>query len=492
MGKDIRTGYLRSGYGKEANKMKHVTVAIAVVGIVCISFLAQAASAATPAMSVEPPCQKVSPGDEFTVNITIVPAGTEVAGADYILRFNNTLLNATSLVSGTFFSGFDTVAQGEINNTNGMIDYYEAILSQTGTGVTTPGTLSTITFQAIGEHGVDELYFKEVTLSDPDGVKIPNVTANNGSVEIAQPSTPFFIFGRVFYDNGSDCNNPKVNITNLNTSIKWQAETIANSNYYQRMLTPCTDVVAGDVLQFNVTSPDGTQLNITEHPVTLEAINSGGVFNVNVTLETMNAQRWYLTPVSKPVGAPEANDSRDHKEDNLMHKGAGNGTGEHFDLNYTEVAWFYADTGAECELGFGEHPWDAHIRTEEIEVDEIGHNLTVEICRLNGTGNVTVIANHTKQLTAVGTKHLWNITCEDNESSTQDFSTGDWLAVRLSWDCETDELQIYYKADPGYDSYIESPAADPGYPIPELPTILLFGVGLLVIVGYVRWLRRRD
>ena len=65
-----------------------------------------------------------------------------------------------------------------------------------------------------------------------------------------------------------------------------------------------------------------------------------------------------------------------------MHKGSGSGTGEYFDLNYTKVAWFYADTGAECRLGFGDNPWKAHIRTEVIEGDEVGHNLTVEICRL--------------------------------------------------------------------------------------------------------------
>ena len=394
MGEEIRTGYLRSGYGKGASEMKHVTVAIAVVGIVCISFLAQAASAATPAISVEPSWQKVLHGDEFTVNITIVPAGNEVVGADYILRFNNTLLNATSLVNGTFFSVFttdDTHGEG-INNTKGTIDYCEVIWPHTGTGVTTNGTLSTITFQAIGEHGVDELYFKEVTLSNSSGYEIPNVCDNNGSVEIAQPTS----------------------------------------------------------------------------------------------------QTWYLTPETKPGDAPNANDNLTHAKNNLLHKGAGSGTGTYFNLNSSKVVWFYADTGAECGIGFGNNPWEAHIRTEAIEDDEVGHNLMVEICRLNGsTGNVTVIANHTEQLTAVGTKHLWNITCEDNESSTQDFSTGDWLAVRLSWDCDTDELQIYYKAESGSDSYIESPASDPGYPIPEFTTLVLLSSGLIVLAGYVL-LKRKD
>jgi hypothetical protein len=167
------------------------------------------------------------------------------------------------------------------------------------------------------------------------------------------------------------------------------------------------------------------------------------------------------------------------------------GSGTYFDLSSTEVAWFYADTGAVCGLGFGENSWEAYIRTEKIDGDEVGHNLTVEICKLNGsTGNVTVLANHTQQLTAVGSKHLWYIPCENNATTAWDFSTGDWLAVRLSWDCTTDPLRIHYNATAGNDSYIESPSSDPGYPIPELPTVILFGVGLLVIAGYVK--RRRG
>ena len=203
-------------------------------------------------------------------------------------------------------------------------------------------------------------------------------------------------------------------------------------------------------------------------------------------------QTWYLTSETKPTGAPTANDGLTHVRNNLMHKGSRTGSGTYFDLNSTEVAWFYADTGAENSIGFGEHSWEAYIRTEEIGEDEKGHNLTVEICKLaNATGDVTVIASHTQQLTEVGTKHLWSITCEDNAATTQDFSTGDWLAVRLSWDCETDALRIHYEAEAGSDSYIESPLSDPGYPIPELSTVILFGMGLLVIAGYVALGRRR-
>jgi len=469
--------------------MKYTIAAIMIIMVVILA-ISQTASAAT--ISVEPSYLNVTPGEEFSVNITVYPGGNEIYGAQYTLHFDNVLLKALSQNKGRFLGENTMLTKNDIYNNLGEIEYGETRKLPDTTGVTKSGVLATIDFE-VRSSGVSELRLGEVILSDPDGYEIPNVTINNGTVETtgAQPSSPFLVYGYVFYGNGSECNNPVVNITNLNIGKEWQAETSPTSNYYQLVLRHGIDIVTGETLQLDVRSPDGSQSKIVEFKVAPEEVNKGGKFDSNITLPVPKQQTWYLTPEDKPDNAPTANDSRTHAKDNLMHKGSGNGTGEYFDLNYTEVAWFYADTGAECGLGFGDNPWKAHIRTEPIEGDEIGHNLTVEICRLEkGTGNVTVIASHTEQLTAVGTKHLWNITCEDNVSTTQDFSTGDWLAVRLSWDCPSDELRIYYKAEAGNDSYIESPSTDPGYPIPELSTLILFASGLLALVGYV--LLERD
>jgi len=203
-----------------------------------------------------------------------------------------------------------------------------------------------------------------------------------------------------------------------------------------------------------------------------------------------DTQTWYLTSDGKPGAAPAANDGQTHAKDNLMNKDSRTGTGSFFNLPSDEVAWFYANTGAEFNLSFGENSWTAQVRTEAISGDEIGKHLTVEICKLdNATGNVTVLASHSEELTAAGSKFLWEITCEDNGGSTQDFSTGDWLAIRLSWDYLGDTLNIYYKAEVGSDSYIESPSADPGYPVSELPTIILLSICLFILGGYL-WPRR--
>jgi hypothetical protein len=144
-------------------------------------------------ISVEPSSQTVTKGENFTVDIYVDPEGSVTVAVDYILHFNNTLLNATSLTHGTFFDGFttdDTYGLG-INNTMGTVDYGELIWPwpTSGEGVINPGTVTTITFQAIAEEdGVSELSFKTVTLSDPNGAGIlTNVSNGNVSVKAGIP-----------------------------------------------------------------------------------------------------------------------------------------------------------------------------------------------------------------------------------------------------------------------------------------------------------------
>ena len=161
---------------------------IMVLVFVMLCSIVQLASAAQ--ISVVPSSQTVTKGENFTVDIYVDPEGSVTIAVDYILRFNNTLLNATSLTHGTFFDGFttdDTYGAG-INNTACTVDYGELVWPYTGTGPTDPGTLTTITFQAIAEEdGISELSFKTVTLSDPDGRISTNVSNGNVSVKAGIP-----------------------------------------------------------------------------------------------------------------------------------------------------------------------------------------------------------------------------------------------------------------------------------------------------------------
>jgi len=158
-------------------------VAIALALALCV--FTHVASAAH--ISVEPECQIIPPGEHFTVDIYVDPEGNETYAAEYKLQFNNTLVNATSQVNGSFLSqdGVSTLEiVNKINNTIGKIEYGET-RQYVDYGVNTSGILATITFEALAD-GFCELGLYDVILStppDPDPETIPtNVT--NGSVRI--------------------------------------------------------------------------------------------------------------------------------------------------------------------------------------------------------------------------------------------------------------------------------------------------------------------
>ena len=150
-------------------------LSIVLIVLLCSVALAQAAQ-----VRVEPAYLEVSQGANFTVNITVDPEGDEVMGAEYKLYFDNTLLNATDQVQGTFLGGYPLV--NDINNTLGRIRYGEMIIS--GAAATAPGVLASITFQVIGEQGVCDLFLTDVILSDSGAAAIPDVNVTSGSVEI--------------------------------------------------------------------------------------------------------------------------------------------------------------------------------------------------------------------------------------------------------------------------------------------------------------------
>jgi len=257
--------------------------------VICAIIATIQAVSAAPTVNVEPSYLSASQGDTFTVNITIDSDGTEVMGAQYTLYFDNVLLKALNQNRGSFLrqDGKNTnVFKNKIYNTIGEIEYGETRIA-TDVGVITPGVLSAIEFE-VRSSGVGELRLDNVKLSDTSYIpqKIPGVTINNATVEIAQsqPSTPFVISGYVSYKDGSECNDPAVNITNLNTSAEWAAETNETSNYYRTVLASCADVIAGEVLRFDVASLDGSQSSITEHTVTQGEVDTGG-FEHNLTLE---------------------------------------------------------------------------------------------------------------------------------------------------------------------------------------------------------------
>jgi len=159
--------------------MKRIFVAAVVI---IASVFVQTSFAAR--ISVVPSSQTVLEGENFTVSIRIDPEESAISGAQYVLVFNNTLLEAISQIKGSFLSQDEAstiVYKNEIDNETGIVKYAEA-RTGTSSGVTSPGILATITFEAI-KSGIAHLNFSDVKLSDPSAQPIP-VSVCNGTCEI--------------------------------------------------------------------------------------------------------------------------------------------------------------------------------------------------------------------------------------------------------------------------------------------------------------------
>jgi parallel beta-helix repeat protein len=87
----------------------------------------------------------------------------------------------------------------------------------------------------------------------------------------------------------------KVNITNLNNSKKWPADYVGLDGFYNLTLTPGEDVNATETLRIiakKMTDGGSTYhpenatyiVNVTDHEVTSDEIDAGGVSNVNLAL----------------------------------------------------------------------------------------------------------------------------------------------------------------------------------------------------------------
>ncbi len=127
-----------------------------------------------PVVSVSPSSMKVSQGQIFTVNITVDPKGNEIYGVQYDLYFDNGILKAISQTQGTFLGqdGAETyVFVNETDNTVGIVKYGESRIGVKN-GVTSPGILSTISFEVVGTSGKSDLKLSNVKLSDATGKSV--------------------------------------------------------------------------------------------------------------------------------------------------------------------------------------------------------------------------------------------------------------------------------------------------------------------------------
>jgi hypothetical protein len=294
--------------------------------------------------------------------------------------------------------------------------------------------------------------------------------------------TPFVIYGYVFNANGTECDNPNVNITNMDTGSSKAAENTSGSNCYLLVLATGTDLNTSETLRTEVTSPDGSQSKIVECTVTESDVENGGEFEYNITLSVPNQQTWYFTNDS--ATGPTWSGATYNRN---MTKGV-EGEDEKITLAPGDRVWFYAGQLAECNVSFSAGAWNVSYWVKTLDATESGTTLYTILQNITSGGNSTVTGNE-KAISYSG-----NIQ-ENVESLDAGIFTvpkDGRFAIEVFWPTgAAGGLEVYCNPQGKHSSHVTSPSSDPGYPIPELPTVILLGVGLLVITGYVVLRRNR-
>ena len=125
----------------------------------------------------------------FSVDILIEDVN-DLAGFQFDLGFDGSLLLVDSITSGNFF-GTDTWSL--ISDINSQTISFSETTFATGLDVSSPVVLATINFQAINP-GTSGIVLSSVVLTDSLAATITPVTLQNGSVSMAPVPLPSAIF----------------------------------------------------------------------------------------------------------------------------------------------------------------------------------------------------------------------------------------------------------------------------------------------------------
>ncbi len=188
-------------------------------------------ASATTTVSISPSTQIVSQEQSFTINISIEP-DTAIAGAQFNLQFNSSIINVNSVMEGELFkqNGANTLFNpGTIDNVAGVVTHvWGNILNTSGApkNVSTSGTFAIINITAsntaagtspLALIGISPI---SVLVSDPEGNAVP-ISVINGTFAIRDitPTPPVI----------SNVAATDITSSSAKTKIIWDTDVAADS-----------------------------------------------------------------------------------------------------------------------------------------------------------------------------------------------------------------------------------------------------------------------
>ena len=211
---------------------------------------------------------------------------------------------------------------------------------------------------------------------------------------------------------------------------------------------------------------------------------------VQVVGAAPDSQTWCFT--NTEASAPIYTDANYNK---IMTKGVEGGD-DTITLAPGERVWFYADQVAQCEVGFPEDKWSVACWVKALHSGEAGEGrVYTRLCYVDSAGSSTMVSSSASE--AITTPQSIEEIVEDwftkNNVGSFTVPDGGRLAVEVYWGSSPlGNLEIHCNPSGERASKATSPSSDPGYPVPELSTLLLFFTGLLTLAGYVLLTKKRN
>ena len=164
-----------NGKTNETNNMKEITL---IGSIFTVFLLFLSADAAAHEVYVDPPSSSVFINETFKINITA--SGDNITGLNFVLLFNNTVLEATNILKGPFFTSSLILGEG-INNSAGKVNLS---IASTGGPSSGTGAVVIITFKTKSK-GTSQLDLEEVMLGNKSFQPIPGVIVTDGNATVS-------------------------------------------------------------------------------------------------------------------------------------------------------------------------------------------------------------------------------------------------------------------------------------------------------------------
>ena len=199
------------------------------------------------------------------------------------------------------------------------------------------------------------------------------------------------------------------------------------------------------------------------------------------------AQTWYFT--GDDASAPTYSGADYNK---IMTKGVEGGD-DKITLAPGKRVWFYADQVAVCDVTFPAGSWDTVCWVKALNSKDLGKRVYIRLQGIDSEGNkISGSHGYAERWSTIKTPGgLEEISKALNPESFT-IPEGGRFAVEVLWSGEVGELEIHFNPSGDPVSKTTSPSSDPGYPVPELPTIILLSTGLIALAGYVLLTKKRN